>query len=478
MSDNKKANKQNQKSVEQQAFDSVGKGISLSAKGGLFNPLFSRFFNPPNQHDWQQDANWIALQQTPLRARLLLYFIIVTLIALLVWAAYAELDEVTRGEGRVIPSQKLQVVQSYDGGMVEQINVREGQIVEPGDVLVKVDPTRFIATLRENRAQFLGLSAEVTRLKALTNETELSFEQTLLEQAPEAVSYEQKQYRSNKQALEEQIQIHQSQLAQRQQDYHETQAALEQYRANLRLTQRELTVTRPLLRSGAVSEVDLLRLERQVVDLQGEINRSSAVLKRTEAAIAEARSKIDDVRLTMLNRWRDQLSESMQRLEAIKETETGLADKVAQTEIRSPVRGTVQRLLVNTVGAVLQPGSDLVEIIPLDDQLVVEAKIAPQDIAFLRPGQPAKVKFTAYDFTIYGGLEAQVTHISADTVTDEKDNTYYLVQLKTKRDQFDEALTIIPGMTTQVDIITGEKTVLDYLLKPVLRATSIAMTER
>ncbi|WP_278404826.1 HlyD family type I secretion periplasmic adaptor subunit [Pseudoalteromonas ruthenica] len=465
-------------SIEQASFERLGRGIQRSAKKGLFNRLFNGFFVPPNQQDWVADAHWQQMQQQPLAARGLLYAIAVAVILLLVWAAYAQLDEVTRGEGRVIPSQKLQIVQSYDGGMVEQILVKEGQVVEQGDLLVKVDPTRFVSSLRESRAQYLGLSAEVARLQALTAHTELVFSDELKQQAPNAIKYEQAQYRSNKQELTQQIRIHQRQLEQRRQDYNETAAAIEQYRASLALSQRELRVTRPLLQSGAVSEVDIIRLERQAVDLQGEIKRAQAALKRTQAAIEEAQSKIDEVELTMVNRWRDQLSDSMLRLDALRETQTGLADKVTQTDIRSPVRGTVQRLLVNTVGAVLQPGSDLVEIIPLDDQLLVEAKVAPQDIAFLRPGQPAMIKLTAYDFTIYGGLEAQVTHISADTVTDERDNTYYLVQLKTSRGSLSEQLTIIPGMTTQVDIITGQKTVLDYLLKPILKATSQAMTER
>ena len=196
------------------------------------------------------------------------------------------------------------------------------------------------------------------------------------------------------------------------------------------------------------------------------------------SAISEAKDKVTEVELAIINRWNNELSEARLRLESIKETESGLADKVTQTEIRSPVNGTVQRLMVNTVGGILQPGSDVLEIVPLDDQLIVEAKIPPKDIAFLRPGQPAMIKFSAYDFAIYGGLSAQVMQISADTITDERDNTFYLVQLKTNQKDFAKDLTIIPGMTTQVDIITGKKTVLEYLLKPVLRATSLAMTER
>ena len=347
-----------------------------------------------------------------------------------------------------------------------------------GDVLIKIDPTRFISSFRENQSKVESLSAKVARLRALTQKKELVFSESVIKNAPRVVQHERSLYLSNSQELEQQVSIHKRQLEQRHQDYIEAKAALEQHTSALRLTNRELSVTRPLLRTGAISDIDIIRLERQIVDLNGEINRTKAVINRSLSAINEAKNKVTEVELVMINRWNNELSEALLRLDSIKETESGLADKVTQTEIRSPVKGTVQRLLVNTVGGILQPGSDVMEIVPLDDQLVVEAKIPPKDIAFLRPGQSAMIKFSAYDFAVYGGLEAEVLHISADTITDDRENTFYLVQLKTTKNNFSKELTIIPGMTTQVDIITGKKTVLEYLLKPVLRATSQAMTER
>jgi adhesin transport system membrane fusion protein len=440
MSDNKKP-------LEQRSFESVSKAIEARKKGkpSIFNRLFKGWLSPPESQDWVVDAQWEKMQQEPASARFLLYLICIAFILLTIWAGFAPLDEVARGEGRVIPSNKLQLVQSYDGGMVEKINIREGQIVEEGDVLIKIDPTRFISSFRENQSKVQSLTAKVARLQALTRKEDLVFPDELVKQVPEAVAHERSIYLSNRQELEQQVAIHKRQLEQRRQDHIEAKAALQQHTSALRLSNRELQVTRPLLRTGAVSDIDIIRLEREIVDLNGEINRTKAVINRSLSAINEAKNKVTEVELAMIN---------------------------------SPVKGTVQRLLVNTVGGILQPGSDVLEIVPLDDQLIVEAKIPPKDIAFLRPGQPAMIKFSAYDFAVYGGLEAEVLHISADTITDDRENTFYLVQLKTTKNNFSEELTIIPGMTTQVDIITGKKTVLEYLLKPVLRATSQAMTER
>jgi membrane fusion protein, adhesin transport system len=212
--------------------------------------------------------------------------------------------------------------------------------------------------------------------------------------------------------------------------------------------------------------------------LSGERQQASAQIQQTQAALDEAQRKVDEVALTFDNRWRNELAETMARLNSLSESGTALADRVSKAEVRSPVRGTVKRLLVNTVGGVVQPGDELLEIVPLDDALLLETKIRPRDIAFLRPQQPAMVKFTAYDFAIYGGLEAEVEQIGADTVTDENGNAFYIVRVRTHKTSLGDDLPIIPGMVAEVDIVTGEKTVLSYLLKPVLRAQSNALRER
>jgi adhesin transport system membrane fusion protein len=241
---------------------------------------------------------------------------------------------------------------------------------------------------------------------------------------------------------------------------------------------RELGATRPMVATGAVSEVEVLRLEREVARLRGDRDQAAAQISRVQSAIHEATRKIEEVQLTSRNQMSAELSDAMSKLSSLSQSGVALEDKVKRADIKSPVRGTIKRLLVNTMGAVVQPGKEVVEVVPLDDALILEAQIAPKDIAFLRPGQKAMVKFTAYDFSIYGGLEADVVNIGADSVIDEKGNAFYHVRVRTHKPSLGPNLPIIPGMVAQVDILTGKKTVLSYLLKPVLRAKANAMTER
>lgn len=441
------------------------------------NSLFQQWQQHGTHENWVTDAEWARINQAPLRARTLLYAIVVIFVLLIIWAAFAPLDEIARGEGKVIPSQKLQTLQSLDGGLVQDILVREGQIVEAGEVLIKVDPTRFMASYSESRSQLVNLSAEVARLQALVSQQPLSFPE-LLNDYPNIIERETRIYQFSLEELQEQQQALSNQIVQKQQEHNEAVAAVEQYQKTLTLTKHELEVTKPLLESGAVSDIDILRLEREVVRVQGELNRAKATQARSQAAIKEAQNKQNEIRLTLTNRWRNQLSDSSAKLDALMKAEQGLEDKVLQADIRSPVHGTVQRLHINTIGGVLTPGRDVIDIVPLDDKLVVEARIPPKDIAFIKNNQRAMIRFSAYDFSIYGGVVAQVSHISADTITDEKDQTYYLVRLTTEYSNLHEDLLIIPGMTTQVDIITGKRTVLMYLLKPLLRAKATALSER
>ena len=244
------------------------------------------------------------------------------------------------------------------------------------------------------------------------------------------------------------------------------------------MVQKELDVTTPLFKSGAVSEVELLRLERDVVTTRGERNQVLSQIERIKSSMAEAKRKIKEVALTFANRFRRELSETLALLSGLSEEKLALSDRVKHAEVRSPVHGTVKRLLVNTIGGVVQPGKEVAEIIPLDDNLVLEVRVHPKDIAFLRPEQKAQVRFSAYDYSIYGSLEARVERIGADTIIDERGNAFYLVRVRTLEPNLGENLPIIPGMMAQVDIITGDKTLLAYLLKPILKAQSNALRER
>ena len=440
--------------------------------------LMRGWLAPPPGQDWVLEAEWSRIMQTPVKARGLLYLVIIVLFLLIVWAYFAEIDEVAKGDGKVIPSQQLQVLQSYDGGIVQEILVREGQTVKAGQVLLKVDSTRFLSSLEENTTQFAALAAKVQRLSALTQGDVLRFNRELREQAPTIVDNERKLYNSNLAELDEIAAGSDSRIMQRRQDVEEERANLYQYQNVLSLSEKELSVTKPLLASGAVSEIEILRLERQIVELEGNITKSKVAIERGLNAIEEEVIKKEESRLKLINRWNQELTEATAEMATLQQSQTSLEDVVSQAALRSPINGTVQRLLINTIGGVITPGSAVVELVPRDDQLIVEAKVSPKDIAFIRVGQQAILKFSAYDFTIYGGMSAEVQHISADAITNEKDETYYLVRLETKKSIANETLEILPGMIVQVDILTGKKTVLNYILSPLSNVTASALRER
>ncbi|WP_024304354.1 HlyD family type I secretion periplasmic adaptor subunit [Pseudogulbenkiania sp. MAI-1] len=432
-----------------------------------------------DRQDFADDADWAILEQQPVRPRFFVWLLLAIVLAALVWAGIAQVDEVARGEGKVVPSSQIQRIQSLDGGVVSEILVREGARVQKNQLLLKIDSTRFESSLNENRAQYLSLLAKAARLRAITNGTPFVVPPEVQREAPDIGLHEMELYGSKRRELEANMSIARQQLAQRNQELVEVRARREQAEQGLGYTSKELQVTRPLRETGAVSDVDLLRLERDVSRFRGERDMAAAQIPKIQAAIAEAQRKIEEVELSFRNQASAELSDTLAKLSSLTETRVALNDRVKLAELRSPVNGTVKQLLVNTIGGVVQPGKDIVEIVPTEDTLLLEARILPRDIAFLHPGQKAFVRFTAYDFAIYGGLDATLEQIGADTVTDDKGNAFYVVRVRTRKSYLGNASRpIIPGMVAEVDIMTGKKSILSYLLKPVLRAHSYAMTER
>jgi len=432
----------------------------------------------PGMAVFEREAVEVMSRQHTLRARKITRIAAFVVAALLLWSAFARVDEVTRGDGRVVPSRQLQVLQSLDGGVVEQILAHEGDKVEAGQVLLMIDPTRATSAVADSAAQGFALEARVARLRALAQGTSFLPPTPASDEEHALVEGEKKLYDSRATELQTQVQIVHQQLSQHEQELAEMQARKAAAQRGLELSTQELNQTRPLLATGAVSQVDILRLERDVTKNRGDMEQAQAQIGRVQAAIQESRRKIQETELAFRNESGRDLAEAVGKLNALNQGQAGLADKVSKTQVKSPVRGRVQRLLANTVGGVVQPGKDIVEIVPLDDSLVLDARVQPRDIAFIHPGQKANVKFTAYDFSIYGGLEADVENISPDSVVDDKGNAYYVVRVRTHLTGFNEKLPIIPGMTAEVDILTGQKTVLSYLLKPVLKVKSYALRER
>jgi adhesin transport system membrane fusion protein len=432
----------------------------------------------PDKKDWVLDADWAKIQQEPVQARSVIYMIFLSLFLLIVWAYFSTLDEITKGQGRVVASQQLQIVQSFDGGAIKNIMINEGDEVEKGQPLFQMDRTRSNAKLNETKSQVYALSAAFTRLKALSYGTPLKFNDRLLREAPFVVAREKDFYENNKRELKEQTAIAISQLNQKKLDLKEVKLSKKQHQKALKLDMKQLNLTLPLLKKGAVSELDIINLKRGILSLEMDINKESAMIGRSTEMIKEAKNKINEVELRMKNAWRLELSEVSKQLDSLNQTLNDLLHRVNETEIRSPLKGTIQRLLVNTIGGVVAPGQEMAEITPLDDVMIIEARVLPKDIAFIHESQPAVVKLSAYDFSIYGGIEAKVLHISSDSVTDSEGRSFYIVRLGLKPKNTDFQINIRPGMTADVHIITGKKTILDYILKPILKATSQAMTER
>lgn len=363
--------------------------------------------------------------QSPRGGRLILWSIALFILCFLGWTSIAQIDEVTRGEGKVIPSQQVQVLQSLEGGIVSEIRVREGDIVDKGQLLIKLDETQLAAALREGETHCMEHRAKAARLSAEAERKEFVPPKIVLDDYPQFVQREYELYQARKKQFERQ----ESSLV------------------------KELNMLRPLEKEGAVSKIEVLRLER----------------------------KLDEIRDDYCTGAKKELNDMLAEISRLAETNQVLRNKLEHTKVTAPLKGVVKRVMVSTIGGVIKPGEDLVEIVPLEDTLLVEARVSPGDIAFIHPGQKVMVKITAYDFAIYGGLQGTIENISADVIDDNKNESYYKIRVRTDKNQLgtpEDPLPIIPGMSARVDILTGKKTILAYLLKPVLRAKEKAFRER
>jgi adhesin transport system membrane fusion protein len=438
-----------------------------------------------NTH-WEDGAFMDDVRQATLRgahpaANALFWVMVAFWVVFLLWASVAELDEVTSGIGQVIPSGKVQTVQNLEGGIIKGIRVRQGDVVNPGDILIDIDDTGFASSFEEKRKRYYTLQAKTARLEAEISGEKPVFPQETVVKAPQIVEEANNLYLSRVGEFRSAKEILQRQVEQRSQELEEAKNKQTQTARSWELAQKEYDMAVPLQRDGVISEVELLRLERDVNTQLGEREAARLAVPKTEAALREAQSRLKEATLRFQNESRQELAEARDELARLEEILKAEADRVDRTSVRAPVRAEVKQVLVNTVGGVVQPGMDLVELVPLDDTLLVEAKIRPQDIAFVRPGQKSMVKITAYDFSIYGGLPGKLEQISPDTITDEEGEAFYKIRVRTERNYLGEGkdrLPIISGMIATVDILTGKKTVLDYLLKPLRKAREKALKER
>ncbi len=421
------------------------------------------------------------LHSTPRRSRLVLYFWVLTVAAFLLWASIAKVDEIVRAQGKIVPSGENKVLQNLEGGIVEEILVKEGDAVKKGQILLKVKNLKSRSELAGYLSKYNELAARAARLKAEAKHRPLRFDPILAKEHPDLVARERSLYEANMGRLRAQIETFKKQIRQKQEQLKEARSKLKNLERSYKLIEEEVKMSEPMVKEGVKSKVDFLKLQREANAIKTQIDSVKDTIPRIRSAIAEIESRIDATKLEFRGKSEKEMNEALGEMERLTEKIKAFRDTVNRTLVRSPVDGLVKKLYVNTIGGVVRPGMDLVEIVPLDKNLIAEVKVRPKDIAFIYPGQKALVKFTAYDYAIYGGLTGRVVGISPDTVTDKKDRTFYIVRIRTDRNYLlsgGKKLKIIPGMVVNADIITGKRTILDYLLKPIMNSKDYIFTER
>ncbi|TNE33032.1 MAG: HlyD family type I secretion periplasmic adaptor subunit [Alphaproteobacteria bacterium] len=415
------------------------------------------------------------------REHLLLYTIAAFFVIALLWAAFTELEEVTRGQGKIIPSSQVQVIQSLEGGIVEEFLVHEGDTVQAEQILLRMRNVQAKSEYASQRKRYLSLLAALERLKAEAEGEEPNFSDALTKEAPDAVRAETDAYYANMRESSNQSNVLEQQLSQRRQEVTELRKRISDLNSIVALTREEQEMIKPAVARGAAPQIELIQIERRLAEQKSELNGLRLALPRSESAVSEAEEKIKEQKNTFRARAQRELASIRPEMVSLKETLATFRDREERTEIRSPVHGTVKDMKITTVGGVVRPGDPILEIVPLGDNLLIEAQVRPSDIAFLYPGQKAVVKITAYDFSIYGGLDGEVVDISADTIVDERGESFYRVRVRTNETSLlynGKEHQIIPGMTASVDIITGKKSIMDYLLKPFIKASRTALRER
>ncbi|MCC5961186.1 MAG: HlyD family type I secretion periplasmic adaptor subunit [Rhodobacteraceae bacterium] len=416
-----------------------------------------------------------------LRGSLLLLLILVFIIVAVTWAALTELDDVTRADGRIVPTRHVQVIQAAEQGVLQALHVAEGDLVQAGDSLMELDRTLLTSQLDQEQQRAFGLMARIARLQAEIDGHDLEFLPELVQRTPSVVRSEAALFAARREELSDRIEVLERQRMQRRQEYEEGLVDQETARTTLALIDEEIAIIAPLVERRVEPETTILGLRRNEAEWRGREIRAAATLVRLRSSLDEIDDRIRSVRSEVRAAALSELSIATAELAELEPRLPALIQRVTRSELRAPVRGIVNRILLTTQGGVAQAGETLLEIVPLDDTLLVEAYVRPSDIAFLYPGQPVKVKITAYDFSRYGGLDGEITRIGADAVTrPDRDEQVFIVHVRTQTNILDAdgaALEIIPGMVAEVDILAGQKTVLEYLTQPVIRVKDRALRE-
>ena len=432
--------------------------------------------------EFMQSLSGAVMTKSPVKSSLVLWVSFLAIAWLLLWASFAEVDEITKGSGKVVPSEQVQVIQNLEGGIVSKILIKEGQHVKKGDILIKIDDKIITSSFNEQILRLDELKAKATRLKAQMEGKSFDLNKKLKNKLTSKVCQnEQKLYTSNMKQLNKTIEMLNERVNQKQFELANLKDKIRNQVENYNLILEEIAINKPLYKKGIISKVEYLKLIREANRISSDVKANQHSIPTLKSEIKEAKQKISEEQLKFKNSSSEEYNKISAEIDRIVQKSNAIEDKVDRTMIESPVDGIVKQIFINTVGGVIKPGMDICEIVPSSKELIIEAKIKPSDIAFLYPNQEAVVKFTAYDFAIHGGLKGKVVNISADTIVDEEGDSYYMVSIKTDKNYLgtpEDRLDIIIGMTAEVDILTGKKTILDYLLKPILKAKNSALREK
>ena len=419
------------------------------------------------------DRRAALLLHSPRGGRLLIYMVFTFFAVFLIWAYFANIDETVKGMGKVIPSKHIQEIQHLEGGVLKEILVREGQEVDKGQPLMVISDVQFASSIEEQQAEYYGLLAKRKRLSGEAKGREPIFPADLKEKFPDFVADEMNLYKSNQARLENDIKVFKARKNQQMVEKEKLEKQLSHAISREKISRDKLAKMERLVKRGSVSEMDVIQSQEEVDDWVSKRETTSGDIDKAQESINEIQESINKVLSDFRSRAGEEHNQVKAKTLSLAASLTGLTDKEDRTHINSPVNGIINKINITTIGGVIRPGMTLLEVVPLDDKLVIEAKIKPKDIGFLRTDMKAKVKLTAYAFATYGGLVGNLTTISADAITTPKGQTFFVARIETERTSLgtaDHPLPIIPGMQAEVDIIVDRKTVLSYLLKPMLKA--------
>ena len=456
-----------------------------------YKEIFSAFFQKTpklpkkalnlNDYEYMNSLSAAVIHTRPKKLHWILISFLITITIFLIWASVAKIDEIARGTGKVVPNGQNQIVQNLEGGIVSEILVKEGDFVEKDQILIKISNEKSNSTAASNELKSLYLQAQIKRLEAELKRETFTYELTDNQQLNDFLNNENELYQTNVKQLESKILILKEQVKQKENELKDARQTIAHMRFSVDAISKEVEMTKPMVDRGIRSQVDFLKLQREQSDARQKLQSVILSVTKIESEILEINKKIDETYQMNDSQTREKLNETITSLKDVEANSVASTDQVLRTIVKSPSNGIVQKLHINTIGGAIKPAQDLIEIVPTDYKLIVEVKILPKDIAFIYHGQKAIVKFSAYDFSIYGGLDGHVINISPDTITEKDDKTYYLVRIETEKNYIgekDKSMKIIPGMVADVDIITGKKTILDYILKPILKTKQYTFTER